>query len=84
MSDSHAVNYINIKFIDSAVAFSNCSDGDVRLVGGTDTNEGRVEVCINGAWGSVCYSTYSTGAYNTWDANDSTVVCRQLGHLEIG
>lgn len=48
-----------------------CSDGAVRLVGGSDAKEGRVEVCFNNTWSSVC----SEG----WDSNDAAVVCRQLG-----
>jgi deleted-in-malignant-brain-tumors protein 1 len=57
--------------------FSNCSDGEVRLIGGANKYEGRVEICINGAWGTVCYSYY-------WDVRDARVVCRQLGHQELG
>ena len=50
---------------------TNCQNGDVRLVGGTFVAEGRLEVCTNGIWGSVC----GTG-FNTIDAY---VVCKELG-----
>lgn len=58
---------------------ADCSDGDVRLVGGKTEYEGRVEVCINRAWGTIC-SRY----YWYWDTADSNVVCRQLGHMGLG
>ena len=51
---------------------SNCSSGDIRLTGGSNAYEGRVELCINGVWGSVCDSG--------WDDREAHAVCRQLGH----
>ncbi len=33
---------------------ADCDIGEVRLVGGDSCNEGRVEVCMNDRWGTVC------------------------------
>ena len=65
---------------------ADCEDGDVRLVGGSTQYEGRVEVCINQVWGTVCSSKYySRWSYNYyWRTPDSNVVCRQLGHMKLG
>lgn len=55
---------------------TSCKTGDIRLVGGKTTYEGRVEVCINRIWGTVCGFRWST--------RNSNVLCRQLGHIGLG
>ena len=55
---------------------SNCSDGDVRLVGGRNKSEGNVQMCYNKAWSSLC----SHG----WDTTAANVVCRELGYQSYG
>lgn len=48
---------------------STCRDRDIRLIGGT--YQGRVEVCYNNVWGTVCNSG--------WNDVGAQVACRQLG-----
>ena len=53
-----------------------CYDGQVRLVDGMNVREGRVEVCSDGNWTSVCD--------NLWNEAEAKVVCRQIGYLSDG
>ena len=52
---------------------SDCDHGSIRLgssVDGEGVRRGRVEVCVNRAWGTVCDSLFTQ--------DDADVVCTQL------
>ena len=57
-----------------------CHDGDVRLVGGRQPNEGRVEVCFNETWGTICDYIRPW----SWNISQADVVCHQLGYSAAG
>lgn len=52
-----------------------CYHGDMRLAGGETEAEGRVEICSNRNWGTVCD--------NQWTSNHTAVVCRYLGFSDM-
>ncbi len=56
--------------------FSGCSDYELRLVGGTSSLQGRVEICLGNIWGTVCD--------DRWDNADASVVCGFLGYSRDG
>ena len=54
-------------------------NGAVHLVGGHDLKEGRVQMCYNGEWHSICSDNWS-------EMNgEADVVCSTLGYsTELG
>lgn len=46
------------------------------LRGGNSQHDGRVEICRNNDWGTICGEK--------WDERDAAVVCRQLGFSPQG
>ena len=53
-----------------------CSDGQIRLVGGANWTQGRVEVCTSNTWGTICD--------DNWSTENAMVVCAQLGYPSEG
>ena len=53
-----------------------CISGQLRLAGGNFPNEGRVEICMNNVWGTVCD--------DSWGSADAAVVRRELGYSTQG
>ena len=54
----------------------NCTHGEIRLVGGVSEVEGRVEICVNNAWGTIC----DTG----FNSDSAKVICRSAGQPTEG
>ena len=52
--------------------FAECANGALRLVGGSTEYEGRVEMCKDGRFGTVCDAGFGN--------SDAKVVCKELGH----
>ena len=72
MNVSSSLDIIMIMISVAAV----CEHGSIRLEGASSSSTGRVEVCINGTWGTVCSDFL--------DNNDASVICTQLGYSPYG
>ena len=53
-----------------------CRTGDLRLRGSESQGSGRVEVCIDNIWGTVCD--------DSWSEVNARVVCKHLGFPVFG
>ena len=70
-------NYKCISNIASIEGPTNCTEGDVRLYGGSKPNEGILHFCWNRAWVTVCANSYHSGM-------GMSVACYQLGYSAYG
>lgn len=48
-----------------------CTNGQIRLLGGVNPRQGRVEICYYNQWGTVCDDGFG--------APEASVICQQLG-----
>ena len=55
---------------------NHCSDYDIKLVDGPSANEGKLLICINRVWGTLCNDNINS--------TDAAVICRQLGYRAEG
>ena len=53
-----------------------CANGDLRLAGSSVLVQGRVEICINETWGTICD--------DSWGTPDASVACSALGFSRFG
>ena len=60
-------------FLLNAAEISKEAEGSIRLLGGSGSHEGLVEMYLLGHWTTLC-NRY------TWDMSDAAVVCHQLGY----
>ena len=74
-SMSYKYRFIFCPLIVHGSSYSNCTDGQVRLFGGSTDYEGTVEVCLNHAWGTIAYRIYDYSAQ---------VICNALGYKTPG
>lgn len=63
--------YINlIYYLLISIIGNECTNGDIRLVNGTNSGSGRVEYCFEGGWSPLCWISSVV----------ATTICQTVGH----
>ena len=70
MSGKHKLLKISLQKCFLIASPADCTNGETRLVDGPAYREGRVEVCMDGRWGTVCSDNQQL----------ITAVCTPLGY----
>lgn len=78
VNDPNSVVYCYSFLLAPDTMRGNCVDGEMRLIkdGEVSSFEGRIEVCLNDAWGSVCWDFF--------DELEVKVVCNYFNFPEDG
>ena len=76
MEELHVLKVLFFVIVLLYIFVVNCKHGDVRLAGSSYSTIGRLELCLNGTWGTICSISF--------DDKDATVVCKQLGYSPYG
>ena len=63
---------LNSLSLSLSLSLLGCVNNQVRLVDGAVPSQGRVEVCLDQQWGTVCD--------DDWDTTDVNILCKQLGY----
>ena len=62
-----------MKYIISVYCYKkDCLSGSIRLTGGSNKQEGNVEICVDNMWGLI--------SEDGWSNVDAKVICKQLGY----
>ena len=60
----------------SFIVIESCNSGETRLVGSDIQSAGRVELCIDATWTTICDAN--------WDLRDAQVACQHFGYSPYG
>ena len=71
----YACHTVTCSYIVSTRLTDDPYSGQVRLTGGTYTNQGTIEIYCNDGWGTVCNNNFPSDAEST--------VCSQLGYNNV-
>ena len=72
----NSISVYHSHYIIQSSSDDTCRENSVRLVGGHTVKEGRVQICHNGDWHSVCADSWS----ETEAATAASVLCLGLGY----
>ena len=62
---------------DYEVQYANCTNGEMRLSGGSSSMKGRTEICYNNVWFGICADSY-------YGYSNLNTICRVLGYSNQG